>query len=234
MLADRVRMGSVVGTEIPGPKELVGGDMQAGYFGEVAMSELITGDNLASLVEISAGTSQYSDTAGWLKFAYQGNIQFIAKKPLRYYINWDDLNTASCVYGNKTVEIGRLTYKVRLIRGANKDPAGGYQGAINHGSEWNKLMLPIHIEAKNKTWAYPNNVESDMPYWGIDFTDNSLLTHKDYGDGSYSWCQEEAEKSILRIYRGNSGVSCSNSASASLSGTSLAGFGWRPVLELVL
>ena len=26
-------------------------------------------------------------------------------------------------------------------------------------------MLPIHQEAINKNWAYPNNVESDIPVW---------------------------------------------------------------------
>ena len=234
MLANRVRMGSnsknIDDTSgSPGNPMLIAGDMNAGYFGVVPASELITGDALASMVGISAGTSQFS-SEGWLKFAYQGKIQFVAKKPIRHSISWNDINIANCVYGDKTVNIGGLTYKVRLMRGANIDPTGAREGSVNHNSEWNKLMLPIHINAKDKSWAYPNNVEADVPYWGIDFTDADLLTHENYGNGSYAWCQEEGLINVQRLYRGGSGVSSSNSISR-LSSSFL--FGFRPVLELI-
>ena len=84
MLADRVRMRySQVGS-IPGPTTLIGGDMTEGFFGEVTSAELITGDALASEVGISAGTSQNS-TAGWLKFALDDKILFVAKKAYKIY-----------------------------------------------------------------------------------------------------------------------------------------------------
>lgn len=217
------------GSGSPGSAVLIAGDTTAGYFGEIPMSELITGDALASKVGLSAGTSQFSDTAGWLKFAYKDKIQFVAKKPLRYNLSWGDINSANVVYGDKTLEIGGLTYKVRLMKGANKDPADAYNGSINHGSEWNKLMLSIHIQAKDKSWAYPGNVEHDVPYWGTDFTDEDLLTHKDYGNGSYSWCQEVTPSSN-RLTRGGYGVSYSLD---SVSSGVVSRCGWRPVLELV-
>ena len=123
MLADRVRMGSnsknkddLLGS--PGSPYLISGTMQEGFFGEVPASELITGDALASECGISQGTSQFS-SEGWLKFAYQGKIQFVAKKPIRHSISWDAINTANCVYGDsgdKTVVIGGKTYKVTLMR----------------------------------------------------------------------------------------------------------------------
>ena len=234
MLADRVRMGSgksefkdIWGT--PGSAKLIAGDGEAGFFGEVPASELITGDALASMVGISTGTSQFS-SEGWLKFAYQGKIQFVAKKPIRHSIRRMDINSANCVYGDKTVTIGGLTYKVRLMRGANTDPAEDNSGSAIHNSEWNKLMLPIHIKAKDKSWAYPNNVEADVPYWGIDFTDADLQTHSDYGSGSLSWCQEEVGTSGGYILRGENGVSDSTQASPMIP---YNGFGFRPVLELV-
>lgn len=220
----------------PGPTTLIAGDMQAGFFGEVSASELISGTDLASLVGISQGTSQNS-TVGWLKFAWQGKILFVAKKTFRHSISWDHINSANAVYGDKTVEIGGLTYKVRLLKGANKDPAGAYSGAICHGSEWNRLMLPIHQEAINKNWAYPNNVESDIPVWAHSlgtgtqgmYTDVDLLTHYDHGSGSYSWCQEVAESATFRVSRGRRGVSGSLS---NLSSSMLSNYGWRPCLEL--
>jgi len=224
-------------TNAPGPKYAIAGSWDAGFFGEVSASELISGDALASLVGISQGISQHS-TAGWLKFAWQGKILFVAKKTFRYSISWDHINSANAVYGDKTVKIGGLTYKVRLLKGASQDPTGAHGGAICHGSEWNRLMLPIHQEAINKNWVDPNSVESDIPVWSHNlgagnqgmYTDEDILTHYDYGSGSRSWCQEVAEKATFRISRGYYGVSFSNSSTSSSTD---AYYGWRPCLELV-
>ena len=212
---------------VPGKLKLTAGDMKEGYFEVVPASKLITGDALASAVGISEGTSQFSDE-GWLKFGYKDNIEFVAKKPIRHSISYNAINAAGCVFGTKTVTIGDATYKVRLIRAGTIDPMTASSGASNHGSEWNRLMLPIHIEAKNKSWAYPDNVESDIPYWGVDFTDEDLLTKNTFGSGSYSWCQETY--SSYRVYRGHTGVSYSDNNNPS---NAIAGCGWRPVLELV-
>ena len=236
MLADRVRMGGnskdkddLSGS--PGSPYLIAGTMEEGFFGEVSSSELITGNTLASECGISEGTSQFS-TEPWLKFAYKGEIQFVAKKPIRHSISWDAINTANCVYGGKTVQIGGYTYRVRLMKGALTEPSkheDADRGA--HGSEWNRLMLPIHIQAKDKSWDYPAYVENDIPYWGIDYTDVDLLTHGNYGNGSYSWCQETAESATSRrVGRGNGGVSLSAVFSASNTSSIR---GWRPVLRLV-
>jgi len=225
-------------TDAPGSKILIDGDMQAGFFGEVSASELISGTDLASLVGISQGTSQHS-TAGWLKFAWQGKILFVAKKTFRNSISWDHINGANAVYGGKTVEIDGLSYKIRLLKGANNDPAGAYDGAICHGSEWNRLMLPIHQEVINKNWADPDNVENDIPVWSHNlgsgnqgmYTDEDLLTHSNHGSGSYSWCQETRKDNIAyRVLRGSGGVSYSLSSASSNTASFL---GWRPCLELV-
>lgn len=222
---------------VPGPATLIAGDMQAGFFGEVSASELISGDALASLVGISQGTSQNS-TVGWLKFAWQGKILFVAKKAFRNSISWDHINSANAVYGGKTVEIDGLTYKIRLMKGALTDPSeyeDPDRGA--HGSEWNRLMLPIHQEAIDKSWAYPAYVESDIPVWahGLGtgtqnrYTDEDLLTKSDYGSGSYSWCQEtRKDKAVNRVFRGPGGVSGSGSL---VSSSTDSHYGWRPCLE---
>lgn len=222
----------------PGPTTLIAGDMQAGFFGEVSASELISGDALASLVGISQGTSQNS-TASWLKFAWQGKILFVAKKAFRNSISWDHINSANAVYGGKTVEIDGLTYKIRLMKGALTDPSeyeDPDRGA--HGSEWNRLMLPIHEQAIDESWDYPEYVENDIPVWSHNlgsgnqgmYTDEDLLTHYAYGSGHYSWCQEVAESAAYRVFRGGGGVSRSASGAFHAAGSDK---GWRPCLELV-
>ena len=245
MLAERVRVS--IGIDIgecddtsgsPGGCRLVAGTMEEGFFGEVPASKFITGDALASECGISQGTSQYSTTP-WLKFAYKGEMLFVSKKPIRHSISWDAINTANCVYGDsgdKTVVIGGKTYKVTLMRALepSNDPktiASGSSGAVNHYSEWNSLMLPISIYAKNGNWAYLDYVESDLPYWGVDFTDEDLITNSVFGDGSGQWCQEVGgENASSRVYRGYGGVEYSDEFDSSGVFSDL---GWRPVLRLI-
>ena len=232
-------------TGSPGNKKLIAGTMEEGFFGEVSASELITGDALASQVGISQGTSQHS-TAGWLKFAYKGEIQFVAKKPIRHSISWDTINAAKCVYGDsgdKTVVIGGKTYKVTLMRASepSNDPktvASANTGVVNHHSEWNRLMCQIHEQAISDNWDYKDNVESDIGILEHNlgsgsqgmYNDNDLLTHSTHGSGSYSWCQEMGTSASSRLYRGNSGVSSSSHGTSSYAGSRS---GWRPRLELV-
>jgi hypothetical protein len=230
-------------TGSPGSAYLISGTMQEGFFGEVSSSQLITGDSLASLVGISQGTSQFS-TEPWLKFAYKGKILFVAKKPIRHSISWDAINAAKCVYGDegdKTVTIGGLTYKVRLMRALNpsNDPktvASAVSGTVNHGSEWNRLMCQIHEEAINGSWSNPDNIESDIGILEHSLGSGSqgMYSNADLvlasGNGRRTWCQEISITSDLRLYRGSSGVS--HSISGSQNDASL-NYGWRPVLELV-
>ncbi len=229
----------------PGSKNLISGTMEEGFFGEVPASELITGDALASQVGISQGTSQHS-TAGWLKFAYKGEIQFVAKKPIRHSISWDTINAAKCVYGDsgdKTVVIGGKTYKVTLMRASepSNDPktvASANAGVVNHHSEWNRLMCQIHEQAISDNWDYKDNVESDIGILEHNlgsgsqgmYNDNDLLTHNTHGSGSYSWCQEMGTSTSNRLRRGRYGVSYSNNDTSSITHLS---HGWRPRLELV-
>lgn len=247
MLANRVRMGSSSKNKddnsgSPGSNMLIAGTMQEGFFGEVAASELITGDALASQVGISQGTSQNS-TAGWLKFAYKGEILFVAKKPIRHTTSWNAINTAKCVYGDsgdKTVAIGGLTYKVRLMRALEptndpKTPAIAINGVLNHYSEWNRLMCQIHEQAIEGSWDYPDNIENDIGILehSLGNGTNGMYNDADLvvksGDGRYSWCQEMTTSTSPRVTRGSSGVSGSDGGP---SYETWSGYGWRPVLEL--
>ena len=250
MLANRVRIGSSGGKVddiwgTPGSNMLIAGTMEEGFFGEVPSSELITGDALASQVGISQGISQHS-TAGWLKFAYKGEIQFVAKKPIRRSISWNAINTAKCVYGDsgdKTVVIGGKTYKVTLMRAYKpsnnpKTTARANGGESNHGSEWNRLMCQIHEEAINGSWYAPNNIESDIGILehslgngtnGM-YNDADLVIKSSSGYGYISWCQEMGTSTSRSIHRGQMGVSHSNYYDSTLE---TQGMGWRPVLRLI-
>lgn len=213
----------------PGPKKLIGGNVEAGFFGECPTSELITGDALARLIGLSAGTNQYSNEP-WLKFAYMGKIEFIAKKPFRYAISWDNIHAVNAVFGRRTVRINSKTYMIRLIKGKTEGKQGdqsAYAGDINKRSEWNRLMLPIHKNAPSY-WRYPGNVESPTEDWGVNYSDNDLITNNSYG--GMTWCQEYGPGSKYRLDRGYGGVSYSDCGPPSNDSYYRS---WRPVLELV-
>lgn len=214
----------------PGPRKLIGGDMSAGYFGRVPASDFITGDELASRIGLTLGISQYSNT-DWLKFAIDGKIIFRPMKAIKYNSSWDDIDAANAVYGDKTIDINGFTYKVRLMKGAENDPYNDEDSDRDAtGSEWNRLMLPIHENAPS-SFAYPQFVDEPTEDWGINFSDADLLTHIDYGDGSQVWCQETLRSnSSDRVLRGGSGVSYSYWGTSVFSNPDR---GWAPVLELV-
>lgn len=215
----------------PGPTKLTGGNEETGFYGEVLVSEFITGAELAKIIGLTAGISQYSN-ANWLKFSYLGKVEFISKKPLRYAISWDNINSVNAVFGDRIIEIGDNKYKIRLLKGKTEGQQGDHSkdsGVINHNSEWNRLMLPIHSGAPSN-WSYGGNVESPTENWGIGYTNADLITGAGTGNGSYSWCQEYGSSNGGRLYRGRYDVSYSGFYTTSARQTY---FGWRPVLELV-
>lgn len=215
---------------VPGPTKLIGGNLQAGFYGEVKASEFITGDELAKMIGLTAGTSQFSNEP-WLKFSYMGKTEFIAKKPFRHSISWNSINAVNAVFGNRTIKVGDNTYKIRLMKGkteGKQNDTSSYKGDICKNSEWNKLMLPIHKKAPSN-WGDPENVDSPTENWNVGYTDNDLITIKNAGNGTYSWCQEYILGSAHMV-RGCDGVSYAYSYSSS---TDNIYSGWRPVLELI-
>lgn len=219
-------------TGSPGPRTLRGGNLQAGFFGEVPAKDFITGDDLASNIGFTKGRSAYSNEP-WLKFAYMGKIEFVSKKIFRWDVSWDDIYAVGAVFGNRDIQIGGKYYKIRLMKGkteGKQNDQSAYHGDINHNSEWNKLMLPIHKNAPSN-WRYKDNVNSPTKNWGVGYTNAELLTDSSVvGFGYCSWCQEFGDRSDRRLSRGGSDVSDSSYSPPSFA---FSVSGWRPVLELI-
>jgi hypothetical protein len=190
-------------------------------------------------------------------------VLFIAKETIRNNLSWDDIYLAGAVYGtgdngtasastgttatqDAQVVYGSTTYKVRLLTGSATDPvAGGYSNQscaddAGGGSEWNDLLYRVHTDIPNctdPTEGMPGGSETirhggpqDGANWAT-YTDVELQTYySTAGDGTYSWCQEQGNNTNRRVRRGTFGVAYFYTATASYSS---AGFGWRPVLEVI-
>lgn len=216
----------------PGNRKLLAGNTQAGWFGEVPSSDFITGDALANLVGITAGRSQYSNEP-WLKFAYEGDVLLVTKKPIRNRISWDNINAANCVYGDRVINIQGKYYKIMLLRGIGKEIQQDARKCIDrikgtdcYNSMWNRLMLAIHVNAPNN-WD-KENVKIPTSNWQVGYTDIDLGANQ--SDGSYTWCQETINDNFHRQVRGYYNISFSG---IDVSGAVSRQYGWRPCLKLV-
>ncbi len=190
--------------------------------------EFINGNDLASQIGLTAGVSINAD-AGWLKFSLDYHTLYVAKKPFRYDLSWDQINACGAVFGTAQVTINGKLYKVRLLkgRGDGLSTATGSGGDIQptHNSEWNRLMY--HVSGKpfgdpSNTLASEGITEGD---WA-QFSEAELSTYHTYGNGSYNWCQESSGTN--KVLRGFYGVSY-----YSRYEPPYPYFGWRPCLELV-
>ncbi len=196
----------------PGPTSLIAGDETLGFYGEVTGTELLTYGALSTAVGLSAGTLQHDAESLWLKFAYQGEILFVAKKPARHSVSWDDINATNTVYddaGAPTVQVGDDTLRVTLLTGGDADPA------TTAGREWNDLMYRVHVDDPTATnWAA--------------YTDADIVVTT--GNGRATWTQEtDGGDAARRVVRGDSSPTHFTKFTSSYVGSRV---GWRPVLRL--
>lgn len=207
----------IQGTEVelpsgPGPSDLIAGDTTQGFYGEVGSDAFITYEQVSSECGFSTGSLINNDTSTWLKFTLNDTVLFVAKKPVRNDVSWNDINSVDVVYGDVQLTIADRIYRVRLLTGGNRDPATA------SGGEWNALLYPVHQDD-------PNNQG-----WGIDYTDEDLQI-VDYYPGRNQWCQEAS--GIItgeRLLRGYQDIT---NPSFAPPGGNNNNRGWRPVLELV-
>lgn len=210
---------------VPGPTKLIGGNSQAGFYGEVPAKDFITGDELARRIGLTAGTSQYSNEP-WLKFSYLGKVEFVAKKPFRCGISWDNINGVNAVFGNRTININGLIFKIRLLKGkteGKQNDISAAWGTMMYNSEWNRLLLPVHKNSPSN-WVYKNNVDSPTENWNIGYSDI------DFAEKQWTICQEFGRSNKDCLLRGLNYIT--NTGYGELN-NKIPVYAWRPVLELV-
>lgn len=203
---------------------LIGGG--GNFLGEVSNAQFTSYSNIAALSGISQGTI-HGEGSGFLKFILDTKELLIPKKPIRLAASWDTLNAAGCVFGQKQITVGGVKYKVRLLTGADSNPAVSWGGAGifvhyypgTHNSEWSRLFYPI-IKDDPYVPIPPGNLTG--PYTSDDLEMNQTI---------YQWCQETASNnSTYRIIRG---ANYASDIYHFVSSHANNNDGWRPCLEKV-
>lgn len=248
--------GSAVLPYGPGPQELVAGDMTAGYFGEVSAGEFYSGDRLAFEMGVTEGVLQNSN-AGWLKFAREGKVLFVAKQSFMHSVSWDHLYARGIVYGTNddgksprgtpvnqytTVEHGGNRFIVRLLTGAGADPLPESdplfftddmpQMNIGGGSEWNDLIYRVHTDVPTDDGTDGHRLDRHGGLQvGANWATFSNAELNISGNGRACWTQEMSDSnSSYRARRGFGDLAYFSRTTAS---GATSGYGWRPALELI-
>jgi hypothetical protein len=234
-----------IGNSGPGPKALLSGDQNLGYFGEVTDTQLFGISQVAGAGGMYQGTDHPDLVPGanhWLKFIWNGKVIFIAKRPFRSNVSWADLYAAGMVYGTRDngkyplatpkhqfIQMPKYegeklwVLKPRLVRGYAADPVapanvGDYTG------EWSQLLgrcsisLDGNITPKFATMSY-NALgwsQSSPDSVTMETMSNNVNQCNVRGDGA-SGVIMGAYRTILKTDR--------------VSG--ISGHYWRPVLELI-
>jgi hypothetical protein len=191
-----------------------------GYYGKY--QGIITPNELISLAGITEGTTKndaYNNPNAditWLKFSHNYKTLFVADRTIHYGISWNHLDSKGVVFG-KVVDIDGQKYLLRLLQGANVNPASASGGA-NSNDEWDSLIAQFT----------PNTEDS---HWGRASVDNINIS-----GGAYTLCQETSGSSItIPLRRGSGTLSEFSIVDYGLYNKDYAWqfFGYRPVLEVL-
>lgn len=209
----------------PGPGELLAGDYDLGFYGEVSSGDFITFSDLTSEVGVTEGES-LPQSELWLKFAYQGKTLFQPYRTIRGSISWEALYQSGLVYGvdgvgrdplpnnepvnqYTTISVQGRVFIVRCMRLGNGNPA------TELGRE---MDLLLNINAKDV-----NNAN-----WGIDYSESWM----DFNNTQNFWGQEtpsESPKDRLQV-----GYNVIDRYGFGRATANFSYRGWRPVLEMVV
>ena len=216
--------------KIVGPEKIMAGDKEYGFYGEVPVEELFSGKEI---VDLLFGPTSYKynrmfSEEPWLKFNSNGKIIYKSKKPYLNDVMYEELQKSRVVHGNRNI-VDRYgnRYAVRLMSGVIQD-----RSVAVVGSEWNKLILPIHENASTGNWSSPELVDKDTPNnWGVNYTNDDLYLPAGYGaKGTNQLCMEYSTNGNPVTRGGNHKIEYISNTHPSYTDEYS---GWSPVLELI-
>lgn len=198
--------------------------MSLGYFGHVPGD----GGALSSAIPFTSG-SLYSPNryAGWLKFALNNKILYVAKRPFRINLAYN------VTVPNKIITINDRNYRVRTLdydRPDNQMWTGGgtNEPPVLYNCEWNQLMYRV-----GKPYANPTKILSNE---GIPFAQWASFSNEEIANIAYT--STGAYSLIRKLSNGNGAARLSliQASTGTWSGTisiNPGAIAWRPVLEYI-
>lgn len=221
MLASRVRMAKQIGG-LPGSDKLIGGNENAGFYGEVEEVSFITMDNFINYSGVE-GLRINKDNK-WLKFIYQGKTLYRPMKAILSGMGARGIKNANCYDGSREIEIRNTFYSIRVMEGATAD--GSNFNIKMQSSEWNRLILPITSKANSQNWYNKNSVDIPTENWNINYSEEDLGV----GDNSDGKMQIVDSTAGNTFQKGNGTFTDYRTYADSNTSDQI---GWVPVLEVI-
>jgi hypothetical protein len=197
------------------------------FKGIVPSASFITGDALAAQIGLTAG-DPLNTNAGWLHFIEDNGLELlIAKKPLRYNLSWEQVNTAISG-GARELTINGDVYICRNITGAITTTAAAVPS--NAGGEWNRYMYNVYDQTDRsgipEALLWGNYTEAML---GIPTTSGG----NDLSNAAFTMCSETLTNGYC--LRGNDWQNSSGGHNIKGIWNMPANnpqtyYGWRPVL----
>ena len=238
----------------PGPQELISGDTECGFYGEVTEQEL---DNPGLLIARVIGVSApYGTNTNWLKFSYKGKILYISKQmvaPTAYKTLYD----AKVIDGKRGAPSYPMShaptleqYREEVIRGQRfivrtlEGDNAVKRGFLATGSSVNitdNVAGFRDCEFTDLLLAVINNAAIVIPKRKLaNFAGSEINSYYSYFD----YVQEFFGYPLLRgttassnsayMFSGYSSTSTSSTYQVTVAGGSSYIYGcWRPVLEWI-
>ncbi len=109
LVGDRLVGSAGYDKDHPGPKKLIAGNWDCGFFGEVDVEDLFGEGNDSDWFQDEIGMpggeqgTQFHSDEPWLKLALKNKVVFYPKKAIRHSVSWDYIYAKGCVYGTGDV-----------------------------------------------------------------------------------------------------------------------------------
>lgn len=196
----------------PGPTTVIHANVPDNvyYYGAMDNEDLINSSDLLLKSSFTQGI-QFNLDFQWLKFKFDDRIIYIASKPIRHSVLYENLRWANVLDGTKTFEHKGYTFGCGLLGGMTPGGTGPITQVNTDvippwsvGSEWNRTLV----------WL--SELEPTL----------NLMSN------SINYCREEdPDRSNASVFRGYYGIRSGGYVTKDGSATSAKV--WRPMLTLM-
>ena len=177
-------------------------------------------------IEIRNTEADDSYKLQWIEVVENDKKYLVADRNLLVNVSWDDLNSQDLING-KEITIDGQKYLLRVLTGGNnyRNGSDNYSGGVLP-NEWDRWVVN---EGGFSGLLTPTATDLDTSQTAADF--NGLHNQKWNWFYIYSWGKEVwSQNGAGRVIRG---YISARSWNAPTSSTRNAGYGWRPVLEVL-
>lgn len=222
----------------PGPQAVVRGDWEYGYFGRVAVAEMLTPSALRTALGIAGAGPNDGAVTFYYKFIINNKIIFVPCGSITWAITWDQIYNLGLMYGVDATGLGNLPVAPSNLTGVNQKKIitiGAYNFLVR---TFKGSVLPI-----NQTVAIVNanlegseydltmgriNQNATLPSNTASLIDDATTMTAGY-QGSLTQHLTAATATLRTTLVRSSNVSCD---AASGQSTPVQASVWNPVLEL--